>query len=114
IIAHECRKEDVEGLVRRVQNAIRNYGVSSSVGTMHVMNTVGSVDFPTSAGNAVEAIDRAYMALNSAHGGHYKSFIASQDDMQASRQQLGLANHLRKAIHENRLKLAYQPVIESK
>jgi diguanylate cyclase (GGDEF)-like protein len=114
VIVPDCRREATEQVARQLQDAIRAYGAQSSLGALHIMHTIGSVDFPGSAASAVEAIDRAYMALNSAYEGHYRSYIASQDDMQASRQQLGLANHLRKAIHENRLRLAFQPVVESK
>ncbi len=108
-----CNGADVSTMVACIQTAIQNYGATSSVGSLHVTCTVGSVDFPASANNATDALDKAYIALNSASGIAYRAFEDTREDGMLNRQQMGLANYLRKAIQENRLRLAFQPIVES-
>ncbi len=63
---------------------------------------------------AQDVIDKAFIAHRGAAGTVYKNFDDIKEDSVISRQQMGLANYLRKSIHENRLRLAFQPIIESK
>jgi len=108
-----CEKQNIGVVAASIQTVIQNYGATSSVGSLHVTCTVGSVDFPASADNATDAIDKAYIALNSTSSIAYRAFEDTKEDGMVNRQQMGLANYLRKAIQENRLRLAYQPIVES-
>lgn len=114
VIISRCTREQIAKHATRMQDIVQNYGVHSKLGALHVTCTIGSVDIPESAHTATDAIDRAFIALSSTQGIVYRSFEDSKEDGMVYRQQMGLANYLRKSIHENRLRLAYQPIVESK
>ncbi len=113
VIVHSCDKEGMSAYAKTFHRVIQDYGTTSLVGALHVTCSIGSVDFPLSAGDATDVIDKAYIALNSTYGISYRSYEETRDESVLCRQQMGLANYLRRAIQENRLRLAYQPVVEA-
>ncbi|MGE0754287.1 MAG: EAL domain-containing protein, partial [Alphaproteobacteria bacterium] len=74
----------------------------------------GSVNFPLETASACDALDKAYAAVNSLQSIPCRTYEMTKAEADVSRQQMGLANYLLKAYKEDRLRLAYQPVIESK
>lgn len=114
VILRSCDKDMMNSCARKINNIIQNYGTMSPVGTLHVTSSIGSVDFPEQAGNATDALDKAYIALRSTYGNSYCTYQETSDETAQCRQQMGLANYLRRAISDNRLRLAYQPVIDAK
>lgn len=113
IIIHACDKPTMATYAKQFHTLIQDYGTTSAVGALHVTCSIGSVDFPSTTQEASDALDKAYIALNSTYGISYRTFEETRDENILCRQQMGLANYLRRAIQENRLRLAYQPVIES-
>jgi len=113
VIIHACDKEAMSAIAKKFSTLIQDYGTTSAVGALHVTCSIGSVDFPVSAETASDAIDKAYIALNSTYGISYRTYEDTRDESTLCRQQMGLANYLRRAIQENRLRLAFQPVVES-
>ena len=113
VIVTRADKVDITTTAVRIQTAVQNYGAGSSVGSLHVTCTIGSVEIPESADTAIDAVDKAYIALSGAQGIAYRAFEDTEEDSQLGRQQMGLANYLRKSIQENRLRLAYQPIVDS-
>ena len=114
IILRECPKDSVQLMANKIYTIIQNYGASASNGSLHVLCSIGSVEFPGSATSALDAMDKAYITTSSGVSGVHRSFEETKEEAAHCRQQLGLANYLGKAIHTNRLRLAYQPIIESK
>lgn len=113
LIIAACDKTAMANYAREFHKLIQDYGTTSAVGALHVTCSIGSVNFPSSTEEATDAFDKAYIALNSTYGISYRTFEETRDEGVLCRQQMGLANYLRRAIQENRLRLAYQPVIES-
>jgi diguanylate cyclase (GGDEF)-like protein len=113
VIVESCDKEGMALLAKQFHRLIQDYGTTSAVGALHVTCSIGSVDLPLSADDAVDAIDKAYIALSGTYGISYRTYAETRDEGVLCRQQMGLANYLRRAIQENRLRLAFQPVIES-
>jgi diguanylate cyclase (GGDEF)-like protein len=113
VIIHACDKPGMATYAKQFHRLIQDYGTTSAVGALHVTCSIGSVDFPNSSEEATDALDKAYIALNSTYGISYRTFEETRDEGVLCRQQMGLANYLRRAIQENRLRLAYQPVVES-
>ncbi len=113
IILNGCDKTGIDVCARNIIHLVQDYGVMSTVGALHVTCSIGSVDFPKGAENATDALDKAYIALRNAYGNTYCNYEDTLEDSMRSRQQMGLANYLRRAISDNRLRLAYQPVIDS-
>lgn len=113
IILPVCTKDDMGNCARNIHTAIQNYGATSLIGALHVTCSIGSVDFPVGADKASDAMDKAYIALHSTYGISYRSYEETRDEGVLCRQQMGLANYLRRAIKEDRLRLAFQPIITS-
>lgn len=100
---------------QRCSEALDNYSFSSSEISLHVMNSFISVALPAEGKSAQEAMDQAYIGLHdTAAGNSFNPYHMDNELAMSARQQMGLANHLNTAIKEDRLRMAYQPVICSK
>lgn len=113
VIVQGCDKINMAQYARQFSQQIQDYGSKSPIGALHVICSIGSVDFPGAVEDAADAIDKAYIALNSTYGISFRTYDETRDEGILCRQQMGLANYLRRAIQENRLRLAFQPVVES-
>lgn len=87
---------------------------NTSFSALHVIYAMGSVHFPQHASQLVEVLDKAYLALSSAPHGIHRNFQEISEDTEKARQQMGLANYFYRAYQEKRLRMAYQPIIDSK
>jgi diguanylate cyclase (GGDEF)-like protein len=114
VILPSCEKENMDAHAKRINTLIQEYGSQSSIGALHVTCSIGSVDFPQGVAGATDAMDKAYIALRNTLGNSYCTYDDTHDESMLCRQQMGLANYLRRAISDNRLRLAYQPVISAK
>lgn len=114
ILLLNTHPEETERTAQRVITLIQNYGRDNyATAALHVLCTVGSVHFPSETTSADDALDKAYVALHGARESFYRPFARTQEEADASRQQMGLANYLYAAYKEDRLRLAWQPVIEA-
>jgi diguanylate cyclase (GGDEF)-like protein len=114
IILADCTETEIEHRATRISDMIHNYGHRASVGSLHAICAMGSMIFPAAQYSASEIIDKAYIALHKTNGTIHRAYSEGPDDKMLARQQMGLANYLRKAILENRLRLAYQPIVSSR
>lgn len=113
VILFPCSKQGMDMYARKIISLIQDYGTVSAIGALHVTCSIGGVDFPIGAGMATDALDKSYIALKNAPGNAYCTYDDTRDETLLYRQQMGLANYLRRAISDNRLRLAYQPVVDS-
>ncbi|MEI7669554.1 MAG: GGDEF domain-containing phosphodiesterase [Pseudomonadota bacterium] len=113
VIILSCTRQTMDGFAKKINTAIQDYGTSSAISSLHVTCSIGGVDFPSNADSATDALDKAYIALKNSSDNYYCTFDETRDESTLYRQQMGLANYLRRAISDNRLRLAYQPVIDS-
>ena len=115
VILMTSSEPDTHNAAMGIHRIVQNFGASNASGSLHLTCSVGSVDFPGSANSALDIIDKAYIALHSnPNGAGHRSYHDSKEAAALSRQQLGLANYLRRAIRDNKLRLAFQPVIEAR
>lgn len=114
IIIAEATRQTLQEIAYRIQTIIHNYGCDSLINALHVTCQVTSIDFPGTASSAQDALDKAYIAMDGSKQMTYRTFESTKDEAALWRQQMGLANYLRKAMKENRLRLAFQPIIASK
>ncbi len=114
IILTDCQENEINNRATQICDIVHNYGQYASVGDIHAICAIGSVTFPTADTKATAIIDKAYIALHRTNGTIHRNFSESPNEQMIARQQMGLANYLRKAIHENKLRLAFQPIIASK
>lgn len=114
VILCDSYPEDTERLAGRISHLIQNYGRDSfATAALHIIGTIGAVHFPAETQEAGDAMDKAYVALHSAQNGFFRPYSETKDEADHCRQQMGLASYLYGAFKEERLRLAYQPVIES-
>ncbi|MDE3061099.1 MAG: EAL domain-containing protein [Pseudomonadota bacterium] len=115
IILTNCYPEDAGAIAQRIHNIIQNFGRDhSATVALHLIGAIGSVSFPLETAGAHDALDKAYVAINSLQSAPHRTFEMTRQEADQCRQQMGLANYLFKAFQERRLRLAYQPVIKSK
>lgn len=115
IILMDRYPEDSSALAQRVHNIVVNFGRDNfATASLHVIGVIGTINFPAETANASDALDKAYAAVHSMQSLPCRTYEMTKSEADASRQQMGLANYLLRAYKEDRLRLAYQPVIESK
>lgn len=115
VILHNKYPEDSATMAQRIHTLIQNFGRDSyATASLYLIGSTGSVNFPTETASAHDALDKVYVAINSAQSNHHKTYEATLQEVDSCRQQMGLANYLYRAYQEKRLRLAYQPVILSK
>jgi len=116
IILKDITPDLIHEKSKDIHQKIQNFGCVDSLEPIHIMTTVGSVDFPGSASDATDAIDKAYVALNDAkdvymHYTPYKNYKTHQIE---AKNQMLLASYIQDAFLNNKLRLAFQPIINSK
>ena len=115
IILHHAYPEDTALIAQQIHTIIQNFGRDNvASAALHLIGTIGSVSFPQETSSAHDALDKAYVAVNSQQSTPHRTYDMTRPETDQCRQQMGLANYLFKAYKENRLRLAYQPIIESK
>lgn len=115
VIITNSYPEDVVTLAERIHNAILNFGRDNfSTASLHIIDTIGSVCFPMETASAHDALDKAYAAVNSMQSQPHRTFDMMRSEADSCRQQMGLANYMYNAYKEKRLRMAYQPIINSK
>lgn len=114
IILSNSYPEDTYTMAGRIINIIQNFGRDNfATASLHLIGVIGCVSFPLETAGAHDALDKAYVAVNSGQSAPCRTYEMTRREADDSRQQMGLANYLLKAFKEKRLRLAYQPVIES-
>ena len=115
IVLPNAYPEDVAILAQRIYTIIQNFGRDSFASVaLHIIGTIGSACFPQETSDAHDALDKAYVAVNSLQSNSYSTYDMTRPEADQCRQQMGLANYLFKAYKEKRLRLSYQPIIERK
>lgn len=115
IILVDSYPQDAAAIAARIHNTIQNFGRDNAdTIALYLMGAIGCVNFPLETAGAHDALDKAYVAVNSMQSAPYRTFEMTKLEADQCRQQMGLANYLFKAFKEKRLRMAYQPVIESK
>lgn len=114
IVLADCDRACAEQRAMELKDAIQKITLQHAVGPLHITCSIGSVCYPTPAATVADALDKAYIALNNSNNLVFSAFEETNYDSEKSRQQMALANYLHDAISENRLRLAFQPIIRAK
>jgi len=114
VILMNSSAEEAAELAQRIHNTIQNFGRDNvATASLHLIGVIGSINFPMESTSAHDALDKAYVGVCSNYTAPHRTLEMTKREADQSRQQMGLANYLLKAYKEKRLRLAYQPVIES-
>ncbi len=115
VILPNCNEEDIKPTAHKIHEIIRSYGSKIAVEPIQLISTIGGVDFPVTAKTADSAMSLSYIALNDAKDlkkrfVHYKNMEGHEI---ASKNQMILATYLQNALQNNKLRLAFQPIISA-
>ena len=111
ILLHGKLERQVQQWCQEIQEAIRSYSYSSRYGELHALSSYAYQMLPDVHGTAEELLGRTIVALGeSGDENKLRQDISGVEQ----REEMGIANILGQAVKENRIKLAYQPVIDSK
>ena len=94
-----------------VEDAIRSYSYNSRYGELHCLSSTAYQMLPDRLSHPAETLGRAIVELTESPA----SFQGGDDISGAGkREEMGIANFLGQSVKENRIRLAYQPLIDSK
>ena len=117
VILKNCSEREVSIVAGRLRTAVRGSGIETRAGQVSATCSVGAVWLPSDAATSQEAMLRAENALEQARGNGRDGFMVYELSAQkesARIRQMAVADEVIAALKDNRLKLAYQPLIHAK
>jgi diguanylate cyclase (GGDEF)-like protein len=114
VILKNCTDREIAVVASRLRASVRANGVETRSGLAAATCSVGAVWLPSVAATSQEAMLRAELALDKARANGRDGFAlyeASPLRETARLRQMGIADEVVKALKENRLKLAFQPIV---
>lgn len=111
ILIPACSSDHAVQWCADTENAIRSYSYSSRYGELHCVIRTAYHMLPDAVFNPEEVLARTLIGLNADEANEdVRTDISGAD----SREAMGMANFLGKAVEEGRIRLAFQPIIDSK
>lgn len=104
-------ERQVDQWCSELQEAIRAYSYDSRYGELHALSSYAYQMLPETSGTPEELLGRTIVALTESND---ENKLRQDISGVEQREEMGIANILGQAVKENRIKLAYQPVIDSK
>ena len=117
VILKNCSEREIAVVAGRLRSSVRANTVDSSSGLVAATVSVGAVWLPQAANTSQEAMLRAELALNKARANGRDGFAVYQPSPQresARLRQMQIADEVMLALKENRLKLAFQPIVQAR
>ncbi|HSS12605.1 MAG TPA: diguanylate cyclase, partial [Rhizomicrobium sp.] len=117
VLLKSCREHEIAVVAGRLRAAVRAIGIESRGGLVAATCSVGAVWLPQAASTSQEAMLRAEQALDKARANGrdgFASYHLSPQRETARLRQMQIADEVVLALKENRLKLAYQPIVAAR
>lgn len=117
VILRNCNEREIAVVAARLRACVRANTVETRSGAVAATCSVGAVWLPQAAATSQEAMLRAEAALNKARANGrdgYAVFQPSPSRETARLRQMQISDEVVQALKENRLKLAYQPIISAR
>ncbi|HEY5347143.1 MAG TPA: GGDEF domain-containing protein, partial [Rhizomicrobium sp.] len=117
VILKNCSEREVTIVADRLRAAVRGSVIDTGGGKVCATSSVGAVWLPSGASSSQEAMLRAEETLERARGKGRDGFAVYQKSPQRETARLRLmsiADEVIEALGDNRLALAYQPIISAK
>jgi len=117
VILKNCSDREIEIVSARLRSAVRDNVIDTRGGQVAATCSVGAVWLPGAANNSQEAMLRAEEALDKARERGRDGYAVYEHSPQRETgrlRQMNIADEIVAALKENRLKLAYQPIIGAK
>jgi diguanylate cyclase (GGDEF)-like protein len=116
IVVANCAEEHVPVAAEKILSAVSHVPVMTSGGPVYVTVSIGSATFPEQAKTSYEVMTRAETALAEAKRAGRNCFIPyrlSEEQRQQHRRGMALGERVQRALREDRLIFAYQPVVDA-
>lgn len=116
ILFGDCPQDDLHDRLSRIQTAIRDTVIETGAGPVAVTVSAAGLSLPQDATTTHDAFAIAEDTLNHAKDFGFDQVViyAPNDTVSAERREnIALADDLVAALRENRLRLAYQPVVQA-
>ena len=117
VLLKNCSEREVSVVAGRLRAAVRGSGIDTRAGQVSATCSVGAVWLPSEAATSQEAMLRAEKALERARASGRDGFVVYEHSAQresARVRTMAVADEVVQALRDNRLKLAYQPIIHAK
>jgi diguanylate cyclase (GGDEF)-like protein len=113
LVLMDCDEANMHVAAERYHAAVRGDVITTEAGSVAVTASIGGVALPRHGRTTNEAMARAQEALHSARlrgHGHFMAYTHSPVRQERRRGNAALSSELVGALHERRLRLAFQPV----
>ncbi len=117
VILSNCTNQEMAVVAERLNSAVRSEVIETPIGTVSATISVGAVWLPENASTSQEAMLQAEEALERARSkgrSGYAVYVKSAQREFAQRRLMTIADDIMAALNENRLILAYQPIVCAK
>jgi len=117
VILKNCAEAEIATVANRLRSAVRNNIIDTRCGQVSATTSVGAVWLPSGASSSQEAMLRAEEALDKARSAGRDGFRVYEKSPQregARLRMMAIADEVVAALNDNRLLLAYQPIIHAK
>jgi diguanylate cyclase (GGDEF)-like protein len=117
VLLKNCKEPEIAVVAKRLRAAVRGHGIETRAGLVAATCSVGAVWLPQAASTSQEAMLRAEQALEKARANGRDGFAAYEPSPQRETlrlRQMQIADEVMLALRENRLKLAYQPIVAAR
>ncbi len=115
LLLMNCDEHEMQVAAERFLDAVREDVIATPDASFAITVSIGGVAIPRHGRDREDCLERAQEALDLARGagrGRYVSFAPSQDRANARRDNATLSRQLIGALSEDRLRLAFQPVVD--
>lgn len=117
VLLKNCSEREVSVVAARLRAAVRGSVIDTRCGQVAATCSVGAVWLPYAAASSQEAMLRAEKALERARANGRDGFSVYEHSAQresARIRTMAVADEVVQALKDNRLKLAYQPIVSAK
>lgn len=117
IVLDSCSEAEIGAVADRIMRMVRDTSFETAAGPVAVTVSIGGIVFPTSAQNAYDIMTRAVTALQQAKRRGRNNFFLyhlTESQRRTLRNDIGVAKQVQRALAEDRLVFAYQPVVDAR
>lgn len=118
IVVHPCSKEEGHQFIDKLQDFVRNYKCPLISDPIALRISAGGASFPDNSQNAEDVVLKAYVALSTARDPvtqtSFADYIEAQESQLSNKSEISLMHYMRQVLKDDQLRIAYQPIIESK
>jgi diguanylate cyclase (GGDEF)-like protein len=114
VVLGQCPEDELPAAAEKILDAARDTEVATAVGPIHVTVSVGAVIIPELAKTATDAMTKAEIALQNAKRSgrnNWSLYRYTDEQREAQRKNMVIAEQVKCALREDRLRLAFQPIV---